>query len=307
MQPRDQITKCRPCDEQWQPTCVNAMFRDGTHIKRDCRQNLASILSPKWDFSSIPPVLGDRGRPEGLWQALQSRSSACRDPSDNGNSCPRFCNTSMRAGQPAHLCLWSDSRSAVDRMVKSTASECCASRSDALRSASGPDHGATRRRWGRRRFLDDHHREKTQSRFLRSRPGLGPIHQVAQPLVDKIRIHCTATRHMHNGNARCGRLRANRPLFFIRPSRLVRRATRPPLCIIPLRGVTTDASVTAALWDRLRVKRFSDKNARQKKELKPAFESDQTQTALGLRLIQVHQRMTAAISIADWKLMASLS
>jgi hypothetical protein len=32
MQPSDQITKSRPCDEQWKATGVDAMFRDETDI-----------------------------------------------------------------------------------------------------------------------------------------------------------------------------------------------------------------------------------------------------------------------------------
>ena len=41
--------------------------------------------------------------------------------------------------------------------------------------------------------------------------------------------------------------------------------------------------------------------------MEPRRAAELVRRALGLRLIQVHQRMKAAISIADWKLMASLS
>ena len=76
---------------------------------------------------------------------------------------------------------------------------------------------------GRLRLRDDLHQQKAQSRFVSSRPRLGPILGVAQPLEDQVGVHCIAARYMRNGNARRRRLQADRTLLLSRP-----KPSRPP-------------------------------------------------------------------------------
>jgi predicted component of type VI protein secretion system len=57
MQPGDQITKRRPCDEQWQTAGVNAMFRDGTTRKKADDLQEASKSLQIFIKKRVAPVL----------------------------------------------------------------------------------------------------------------------------------------------------------------------------------------------------------------------------------------------------------